>query len=358
MGQAAYAASKGGLIASTLPLARDLEAWGIRVLTIAPGLMNTPLVASADEKLLEAVRGLALYPAPLRGAVGVRRADQAHHGEPATQRRSYPTRRGHQDARALIDDERHRMRETLWQEFAHSLHVHRHRTAVHLGNDAITYADLDSWSLAVANQLANSGVSVGDPVGLYLRNGLEFIVTDLAIARLGAVKVPINYMLPRQTVHYILESTNAKALVFSAELGDPADGLVAARFVVGAPAAGDVATLVGRGTNAPAFERNTELNGSSIAAIYFTGGTAGKPKGVVHTQRSTVALHYAQMLEGEISDSDRLLLMTPLAHAAGLFAQSTLIRGASIVLTDGFDAAEAVRLLDVTASPGPSWFRR
>lgn len=62
VGQAAYAASKGGLIASTLPLARDLETWGIRVLTIAPGLMNTPLVASADEKLLEAVRGLALYP--------------------------------------------------------------------------------------------------------------------------------------------------------------------------------------------------------------------------------------------------------------------------------------------------------
>ena len=62
VGQAAYAASKGGLIASTLPLARDLEQWGIRVLTIAPGLMDTPLVKNADEKLRQAVISLSLFP--------------------------------------------------------------------------------------------------------------------------------------------------------------------------------------------------------------------------------------------------------------------------------------------------------
>lgn len=238
------------------------------------------------------------------------------------------------------------MRETLWQVFAHSLRVHRHRTAVCLDSDSVTYADLDDWSLAVAQQLANSGVSIGDPVGLYLRNCLEFIVADLAIARLGAVKVPINYMLPDQTVHYILTATHAKAVVFSAELGDPVGPVGPARFVVGKPTADDVPALVGRGTPARPLEHNPEPDGSSVAAIYFTGGTTGRPKGVVHTQRSSVALHYAQMLEGEVGDSDRLLLMTPLAHAAGLFAQSALIRGASIVLTDGFEAGDAVRLLD------------
>lgn len=238
------------------------------------------------------------------------------------------------------------MRQTLWQEFARSLHVHRHRTAAYLGDDSITYADLDAWSLAIANQLAENGVSVGNPVGLYLRNGFEFIATDLAIARLGAVKVPINYMLPRPTVRYILESTSAKVVVFSAELGDPTDGLAVGRLVVGAATADGVPTLVGRNAPGRPLERDRKPDGSSAAAIYFTGGTTGKPKGVVHSQRSTVSLHYAQMLEGEISETDRLLLMTPLAHAAGLFTQSALIRGASIVLTDGFDAGETVRLLE------------
>jgi 3-hydroxyacyl-CoA dehydrogenase / 3-hydroxy-2-methylbutyryl-CoA dehydrogenase len=62
VGQAAYSASKGALIASTLPLARDLEVYGIRVMTISPGLMDTPLVASADEKLREALANVALFP--------------------------------------------------------------------------------------------------------------------------------------------------------------------------------------------------------------------------------------------------------------------------------------------------------
>jgi 3-hydroxyacyl-CoA dehydrogenase/3-hydroxy-2-methylbutyryl-CoA dehydrogenase len=48
-GQAAYAASKGGVISLTLPLARDLARWGIRVMTIAPGIMDTGMLAGIDE---------------------------------------------------------------------------------------------------------------------------------------------------------------------------------------------------------------------------------------------------------------------------------------------------------------------
>ena len=45
VGQAAYAASKGGVVAMTLPLARELARWGIRVMTVAPGIMQTPMLA-------------------------------------------------------------------------------------------------------------------------------------------------------------------------------------------------------------------------------------------------------------------------------------------------------------------------
>jgi 3-hydroxyacyl-CoA dehydrogenase/3-hydroxy-2-methylbutyryl-CoA dehydrogenase len=62
VGQAAYSASKGGVIASTLPLARDLAQWGIRVLAVAPGIMDTAMLAGVDDKLRQAVTDIALFP--------------------------------------------------------------------------------------------------------------------------------------------------------------------------------------------------------------------------------------------------------------------------------------------------------
>jgi 3-hydroxyacyl-CoA dehydrogenase/3-hydroxy-2-methylbutyryl-CoA dehydrogenase len=62
IGQAAYAASKGGIVAMTLPLARDLAGLGIRVMTIAPGIMDTPLLASAPQELKDSLANLAAFP--------------------------------------------------------------------------------------------------------------------------------------------------------------------------------------------------------------------------------------------------------------------------------------------------------
>jgi 3-hydroxyacyl-CoA dehydrogenase/3-hydroxy-2-methylbutyryl-CoA dehydrogenase len=62
VGQAAYSASKGGVVSMTLPLARDLGSHGIRVVTIAPGIMDTPLLASAPQELKDALAGLHVFP--------------------------------------------------------------------------------------------------------------------------------------------------------------------------------------------------------------------------------------------------------------------------------------------------------
>jgi 3-hydroxyacyl-CoA dehydrogenase/3-hydroxy-2-methylbutyryl-CoA dehydrogenase len=61
-GQAAYAASKGGLVALTLPLARDLAIWGIRVMTVCPGVMATPMFDALPPRQREAVRKLPIFP--------------------------------------------------------------------------------------------------------------------------------------------------------------------------------------------------------------------------------------------------------------------------------------------------------
>lgn len=62
IGQAAYSASKGGIAAMTLPAARELSRFGIRVLTIAPGIMDTPMAAGLPDKVVEGLGKLAPFP--------------------------------------------------------------------------------------------------------------------------------------------------------------------------------------------------------------------------------------------------------------------------------------------------------
>lgn len=62
VGQAAYSASKGGVVGMTLPLARDLGSIGVRVNTVAPGIMDTPLLAGAPQELRDALAKLHVFP--------------------------------------------------------------------------------------------------------------------------------------------------------------------------------------------------------------------------------------------------------------------------------------------------------
>lgn len=62
VGQAAYSASKGALAAMTLPLARDLAKWGIRVMAVAPGIMDTPMLTGIDDKRREALLTIPVFP--------------------------------------------------------------------------------------------------------------------------------------------------------------------------------------------------------------------------------------------------------------------------------------------------------
>lgn len=249
------------------------------------------------------------------------------------------------------------MRQSLGEAFDQSLKLNAANVAIEFGAQSITYAELDDWVAAVAAQFADLGIGPGDPVAVYLRNDPAFFAVDLAIARLGAVKVPLNYMLPTSTVQHCLQVSRARLLVTSTRLASaarsataelpgltvlehPDDGTASpdsANLLVGQPSADTTPT--------PVPERGDAVTPESPAALYFTGGTTGLPKGVLHSQSSTLSFHYAQLLEAEILADERLLLMTPLAHAAGLFGGSALIRGATIVLTDGFDADDTARQL-------------
>ena len=62
LGQAAYAASKAGVVGMTLPIAREFGAYGLRIMTIAPGIFETPMIAGMPDKIKDALRGMSVFP--------------------------------------------------------------------------------------------------------------------------------------------------------------------------------------------------------------------------------------------------------------------------------------------------------
>ena len=93
IGQVAYSASKGGVVGMTLPAARDLASAGIRVVTIAPGLFDTPLLATLPAGGARVAGQVDPVPAAPRPPGRVRAAGGAHRREPDAQRRGHPARR-------------------------------------------------------------------------------------------------------------------------------------------------------------------------------------------------------------------------------------------------------------------------
>ncbi|QCP05036.1 AMP-binding protein [Brevibacterium sp. CS2] len=79
--------------------------------------------------------------------------------------------------------------------------------------------------------------------------------------------------------------------------------------------------------------------------LNFTGGTTGRPKAVAHTRRSAASASYIQMIEAEISVGEQMLVMSPLAHAAGALALAGIGRGATVRILTAFDAERVVELL-------------
>ncbi|HEU5140192.1 MAG TPA: 3-hydroxyacyl-CoA dehydrogenase [Bacillales bacterium] len=82
IGQAAYSASKGGIVGMTLPIARDLSKHGIRVMTIAPGVFETPLFAKLPEKAREALGKMTPFPSRLGRAEEYARLVESIVGNP------------------------------------------------------------------------------------------------------------------------------------------------------------------------------------------------------------------------------------------------------------------------------------
>jgi O-succinylbenzoic acid--CoA ligase len=208
--------------------------------------------------------------------------------------------------------------------------------ALRTGGQDVTYGELDELAALAAGSLREAGVGPGDRIAAVLPSGLAFVVLLHAVLRLGAAIVPLNTRLrPAELRAELLDARprllvtggprQADATQLAAELGLPLWLLPEAPYergplLAGPPAAGG-----------PLDER-------AVAAIVYTSGTTGTPKGAMLSRRNFFyAAVSSAMGLGALPD-DRWLLCMPLFHVGGLsiIVRSTLFGGA-VLAQDGFD---------------------
>ena len=253
---------------------------------------------------------------------------------------------------------------TVAQVLEEQAREHPGRVFLRFGDRKLTYGQLDARASALAAALHELGVESGDRIALDLPNWPEFVISMFAAARLGAVIVPLN---PRYTVpelQYMLRHSEA-AVVVAAENFNGVDYLqLFEGFLTSLPDLQYVVTVgeedlwyddriyqfedlvsSGEGRVLPEPELDP---GSDVFAILYTSGTMGKPKGVALTHANLLQTAALTADAVELVADDVVFGIATVFHVFGLGPGilGTLMAGASLVLQEQFDPAEALDLID------------
>lgn len=223
------------------------------------------------------------------------------------------------------------------------------KPALVLSGQETSYAELDRRIDRVATVLSDVGVEPGDRVGLYLPNTTQFPESYFGTIRVGAIPVPLNLRMDRETLCFVLEDADVDVLVsspylqggFETELAtivDPAELVDSADVTTHLGPSGDADGAVAYQVavaDAPTDVEPVVRAYDNVAAQPYTSGTTGQPKGVPLTHRNLLtAVESLTKSTPRVDPSDTLLLVLPLFHIYGLNALLTtyLYCGATIVL--------------------------
>ncbi|WP_141104061.1 fatty acyl-CoA synthetase [Noviherbaspirillum denitrificans] len=220
------------------------------------------------------------------------------------------------------------------------------KTAIVCGKVCWTYAEFDAVATRIAHALIARGVAPGDRVAILSRNSHAFAASRFALARMGAVIVPINFMLTADEVAFILKSSGARTLLVGAgfeSLAEAAAGKgtdVADRIWLPGEEDG-MQPPAGMTTFDKLLHSDTDtgelraVDARSLLQIIYTSGTESLPKGAMLSHEAVLWEYVSCVVEGSIAASDVMLHALPLYHCAQLdvFLGPAVYLGATSIIT-------------------------
>jgi len=208
------------------------------------------------------------------------------------------------------------------------------KTALREADGSLTYRELDERAGRLAAALLSVGVEPGERVAIVQENCTRYVEAVCAVARAGAVFVPMLGSLTEREHAYMMSDCGAKVAIGLSEAGRERLGRLASgglQFALLAPGAdpNDYETLLA--AHEP-VDPKIDCPPDALGQVLYTSGTTGKPKGVMHSYSSTAAGIAAWVSGVGIAHGDRLLGHFPMSHFGGRVMDSSICVGATLCI--------------------------
>jgi fatty-acyl-CoA synthase len=217
---------------------------------------------------------------------------------------------------------------------------------LYLGDKVASYREVRESTSQMVQALQSKGLGKGDRIAVISANRPEVLSNIAAMQLAGCSGTPLHPLGSLDDHAYVLETAKIDALVYDAAVFDEYAAALKERVpglkhMLGfGPTQSGEDYLALAATFEPKPLVAPDIEPDDVSSINFTGGTTGKPKGVLSTYRSTAYMTQIQMAEWEFPEDLRMLIATPLSHAAAAFFIPVLQKGGAFYVMQGFSPEE------------------
>ncbi|OPY85079.1 MAG: Long-chain-fatty-acid--CoA ligase [Smithella sp. PtaU1.Bin162] len=252
---------------------------------------------------------------------------------------------------------------TIDQAFRNTVKKYPMKEAIVAGNERWTYAKYDEKVDRVASALVEKfGIQPGDRVALLMNNHILWAVTFLAIARAGAISVPLNSRLQGKEILYQMNNSQTRLLIFDQEYFNRIQPFreefrTIQTFVINGLCDPEGWVDYRELETYPSRNINVQRDETDGASILYTSGTTGLPKGALLTNRNILSIAVAVIDMLQFDKDDRMLIFIPLFHVTGLVGMlvAMFVTGGTLIILPGFKRHEIPQIIQeekITATIG------
>ena len=228
-----------------------------------------------------------------------------------------------------------------------------HRIAVVDDGETLGYSQFVGDVRALGRGFRSRSLNAGDRVAVLMRDGVDLARTMYAALWAGLTVVPLNARLAPADLGLMLADCGARALCFDRNLAESAEEILTGVEIPHTFSTSDAAILKhGMRLSAVASGQSradsgpADVDPEQPAFVIYTGGTTGRPKGVIHSQRTMLSAMFSYALEGYVDRGTIHAHVAPMTHAGLIAFLPVLMRGGTNVLLGGFDPQRLIRTIE------------